>query len=90
MTKISKLGVLAVCVAAMFITGCAGTLGTTGLGVSGQVATGGKVVDAGVTVGGNTVTLSGLFQSGTNSYGGTVVIPTGTNTAPVTATTTTK
>ena len=87
MTSILKLGVVAAC-AVMFLTGCAGTLGTTGLNVSGQVATGGKVVDAGVTVGANTVTISGLFGQGSNTYSGTVTVPINGSTIAPTATVT--
>ena len=74
-----KLFILAVAALAsgLALSGCKSTAGVAGLSVSGQVLTGGKVIDAGVTVGSNNVTVSGLFSQGTNTIGGTVAVPVG-------------
>jgi hypothetical protein len=70
---------IALCASALaassLLSGCAGTAGVSGLSVSGQVATGGKLIDAGVNVGTNQVTVSGLFSQGSNTYSGAVTAP---------------
>jgi hypothetical protein len=57
-------------------SGCAVKSGVAGLSVSGTFLNNGKVIDAGVTVGSNSVSVSGLFGQGTNTtYSGTVTVP---------------
>jgi hypothetical protein len=71
----SKFSLVLCVLSVLAITGCAGQVGVPGLAVTGQVATGGKIIDAGVSLGSNSVTIGGLFSQGSNSYSGTVTAP---------------
>lgn len=61
------------------LCGCQGTVGLTGLNLSGNFASGGKVIDAGLAVGSNSFTVdglvSGIFGLGTNKVQGSATIP---------------
>ena len=77
----NRAGILSLCAAALMLicAGCGTSSNLAGLGVSVNVAQKGLVAGVTFTGGSNSVTVGGTYSQGTNSYGGTVVIPTGTN-----------